>query len=87
MAWCVRNPDRRDTLIPDHTVSALAEFGRSKDPKIGHLNFKFTCSPTHRALVVEFLRWCLDPERILNAEQIERSLRHWAQDPATVTRR
>jgi hypothetical protein len=77
MAWCVRNPHRRDTLIPDFTVSALAEFGRSKNPAIKHLNFKHTCSAAQRAVVAEFLQWCLDPERLLLTEQIERSLKHW----------
>src|SRR3990170_2209665 len=61
MIWCVRNADEHGTLIPDFTVEALAEFGRAKNPEIAHLNFKHTCSPQQRAIVAEFLRWCLDP--------------------------
>ena len=80
MAWCVRNAAVANTLIPDFTVVALAEFGRSTNPAIAHLNFKHTCSPAQRAVVAEFLRWCLNPTLLLHTEQIERSLKHWSPE-------
>jgi hypothetical protein len=80
MAWCVRNAAEVNTLIPDYTVAALAEFGRSKNPAIAHLNFKHTCSPEQRVVVADFLRWCLNPDLVLHTEQIERSLKHWSPE-------
>ena len=80
MAWCVRNAAEVNTLIPDYTVAALAEFGRSKNPAIAHLNFKHTCSPEQGAVVAEFLRSCLNPNLVLHTEQIERSLKHWSPE-------
>jgi hypothetical protein len=78
MSWCVRHAsNERGTLVPDHTVRALAEFGRSKNPSIAHLNFKHTCSEQQRAVVAKFLRWCLNPDLILDEEQIQRALKSW----------
>jgi hypothetical protein len=78
MSWCVRHAlDGRGTLVPDHTVRALAEFGRSKNPAIAHLNFKHTCSEHQRAVVAKFLRWCMNPDLILDEEQIRRALKYW----------
>lgn len=78
LSWCVRHElDGRGTLVPDHTVRALAEFGRLKDPAIAHLNFKHTCSPEQRAVVAKFLRWCLNPDLILDGEQVKRALKYW----------
>lgn len=78
LSWCLRYAlDQRGTLVPDHTVRALAEFGRSKDPTIAHLNFRHACSLEQRAVVAKFLRWCLHPDLILDAEQIKRALRYW----------
>jgi hypothetical protein len=80
ISWCVRHAtDGRGTLVPDYTVHALAEFGRSKDSSIAHLNFKHTCSLRQRAAVASFLHWCLNPDLILNKEQIKRALKNWAE--------
>ncbi|OGB39191.1 MAG: hypothetical protein A2W72_23390 [Burkholderiales bacterium RIFCSPLOWO2_12_67_14] len=78
MAWCVRNAHRPETLIHDHTVRALCELGRSKNPEIKHLNFKFHCSPQQIAAVVGFLRWCLNPALLHHSEHIKRSLKQWS---------
>ncbi len=77
MSWCLGNKESSSTLVPDYTANALAEFGRHKNPNTPHLNFKHLCSDTQRRVVVKFLEWCLAPEQILDAEQIERALKHW----------
>ena len=81
MAWCTRNSHRPAELVHDYTLRALAEFGRSKNPAASHLNFKYTCSPEQQKVVARFLSWCLDPALLLDAEQIKRSLKHWAAEP------
>jgi hypothetical protein len=81
ISWCVRHAfNERGTLVPDHTVRALAEFGRSKDPSIAHLNFKHTCSEDQRAVVAKFLHWCSNPDLILDSEQIQRALKYWVPE-------
>ena len=82
MAWCVRNSHRPEALVHDYTLNALAEFGRSKNPAIEHLNFKHLCSPEQQDVVAKFLSWCLDPTLLLHTEQIERALKHWAPAPS-----
>ena len=78
LSWCARHAlDQRGSLVPDHTVRALGEFGRSKDPTSAHLNFKHMCSLEQRAVVAKFLHWCLNPELILDTEQIKRALKYW----------
>lgn len=78
MAWCTRNGHRPQELVHDYTLRALAEFGRSKNPSVAHLNFKHVCSAEQREVVTKFLRWCLDPALLLHTEQVERSLKHWS---------
>ena len=78
MVWCTRNAHRPQELVHDHTLRALAEFGRSKNPAVEHLNFKHGCSEKQREVVTKYLRWCLDPALLLHAEQVERSLKHWS---------
>jgi len=78
MAWCARNGHRPAELVHDYTVDALAVFGRSRKPELAPLNFKFTCSPEQRQVVVNFLQWCLDPALLLDTEQVERSLKRWS---------
>ena len=82
MAWCVRNSHRPEELVHDYTLNALAEFGRSKNPAIEHLNFKHLCSVKQQDVVAKFLSWCLDPTLLLHTEQIERALKHWAPAPS-----
>lgn len=77
MAWCVRNGHRPEELVHDYTLRALAEFGRAKSTA-AHMNFKQSCSSGQRKVVAAFLRWCLNPELLLDAEQAERSLKRWA---------
>lgn len=79
MSWCVRNDHRPAELVHDYTLRALAEFGRSKAPHLAHLNFKHTCSQAQKQVVERYLCWCLNPGILLDIEQIQRSLKHWAQ--------
>jgi hypothetical protein len=77
MGWCSRNSHRPAELVHDYTLRSLAEFGRSKNPKIAHLSFKHTCSAEQKEVVAKFLRWCLDPALLLDRKQVERSLKRW----------
>lgn len=77
MSWCVRSPLRNELLVLDHTVDALANFGRFEHPKPSHLNFRSLCNSRQRAVVAAFLRWCLCGEVLVHEEQAERSLKHW----------
>jgi hypothetical protein len=78
LSWCVRHdPENRGTLVPDHTVRALGEFGRSRDSTNSHLNFMHTCSERQRNVIASFLRWCLNPDLILDTEHVKRALKYW----------
>ena len=77
MSWCIRNPHRNELLVLDHTVDALANFGRFARSEPPHLNFKSKCSPGQRAVVAAFLAWCLSGSVLVNEDQASRSLRHW----------
>ncbi len=77
MSWCIRSPRRNELLVLDHTVNALAEFGRFSRPEPSHLNFRSLCNSRQRALVAAFLGWCLSGEVCVHEEQVERSLKHW----------
>ena len=77
MSWCIRSPFRDELLVLDHTVTALANFGRFTDPEPNHLNFRSLCSPAQRAVVIEFLNWCNSGEVLVLQEQVERSIRQW----------
>ena len=82
LLWCVRHTvDGRGSLVPDYVVHALAEFGRSKNSEVEHLNFKHTCSAQQRAVVAKFLRWCLNADLVLSTDQIERALKYWVPGP------
>ncbi len=77
MLWCARNRDANGNLVIDHTVNALAEYGRSKNPDIEHLNFKFLCNPKQRDVVLNFLQWCLTEELLVDKEQVRRACKNW----------
>lgn len=77
MSWCLRSPKRDELLVVDHTVNALANFGRFTEPEPAHLNFRSLCSPRQREAVLAFLRWCLSGEVLVIEEQVERSLKRW----------
>ena len=77
MSWCIRSPRRDELTVLDHTVNALANFGRFVQREPSHLNFRSMCSARQRAVVAAFLGWCLDGEVLVPKEQIERSLKHW----------
>lgn len=79
MSWCARHAlEDGGSLVPDHTIRALAEYGRSKDATITHLNFKHTCSDAQCAVVAEFLHWCLSSDLIVDEQQVRRALKYWA---------
>lgn len=77
MRWCIRSPLRNELLVLDHTVNALAEFGRFGQPEPAHLNFRALCNPGQRAVVAGFLDWCLNEKVLVHEEQVRRSLKHW----------
>lgn len=77
MSWCLRSPMRNELLVVDHTVNALANFGRFTEPDPAHMNFRSLCSPRQREVVIAFLQWCLDGEVLVIEEQVERSLKRW----------
>ena len=77
MAWCLRNPDST-ALVIDYTVDALANTGRVKSPAPSWLDFKHRCSGAQRQVVADFLHWCLDTDRLVDRQQTERALKHWA---------
>ena len=79
MAWCTRNTHQPASLVFDYTVSALATFGRTKDPAPTGLHFKHLCSDEQQHVVAAFLRWCRDDDLLLHEEQILRALKHWPQ--------
>ncbi len=83
MLWCLKRP-MTPSLVPDGTISALAEYGRSKDTQNPSLNFKFRCSEAQSSAVVAFLKWCEHGAPFSNQNQIERALRNWqhAANPA-----
>ncbi len=76
-AGSIRSPLRDELLVLDHTVNALANFGRFSDPEPSHLNFRSLCNPEQRAVVIEFLNWCSSGEVLVLQEQVERSIRQW----------
>lgn len=76
MQHCINYPDD-DSLVALHTVNALAEYGRSKDPSYSYLNFKFLCDEEQRRAVVAFLIWAKGPPHYEDEDQIERAVKNW----------
>jgi hypothetical protein len=77
MSWCIRSPLRNELLVVDHTINALANFGRFAQPEPAHLNFRSLCNPRQKAVVTDFLRWCLSEEVLVSEDQVKRSLKRW----------
>ena len=78
MAWCVKNADGPAELVHDYTLRSLAEFGRTRTPKLMHLNFGLACTADQRQVVAKYLRWSLNPELLLDTEQLKRALSRWS---------
>lgn len=76
MLWCCTAEDRT-SLVFDGTLRALAEYGRSKNPGILHLNFRFLCSPAQKAAVLKFLEWIKAEKILVDEAQLSRTLRNW----------
>lgn len=77
MQWCIRNRDNYNQLVTDHTVDALAEYGRAKQADNEYLNFKFQCTLLQKQAVIAFLKWCLSDLLIQDEEQIQRTIKQW----------
>jgi hypothetical protein len=77
MLWCLKNKDDEGSLVFDNTISALAEFGRSKNPQMPHLNFKFLCNDRQKELVCRFLNWCRSDLMLNYGEQLDRAIKNW----------
>ena len=82
MLWCVKNGDSDGNLVTDYTITALAEFGRAKSLE-NKLNFKFLCNNEQRAVVYNFLNWCLS-NLICNEEQVLRAIKNWHIEDSTI---
>jgi hypothetical protein len=73
--WCIKNKDIDGNLIFDHTIKALAEFGRAKDTN-NRLNFKFLCNDEQKELIYNFLNWCLT-NLLCNKAHVIRAIKNW----------
>lgn len=78
MAWCARNGHKPWLLVHDYTVNALAELGRTKNRQITHLDFKRRCTAEQKNVVLDFLRWYLNPALLINTEQVTRAIKQWS---------
>ncbi|MBM4206717.1 MAG: hypothetical protein FJ190_01455 [Gammaproteobacteria bacterium] len=79
MLWCLKNRDEGN-LICDYTISALAEFGRNKNPKDENLNFKFLCNKKQKEVVSRFLNWCYS-NVLCHEEKLSRTIKRWEASP------
>ncbi len=79
MYWVARNGIDEHGLVSDHTLSALAEYGRCKDGDIKHLNFKHLCNPKQKEVVINFLKWCQTNLLISDSEQVLRAIKQWSK--------
>jgi hypothetical protein len=77
MLWCIKNLDDQGSLVFDHTIRALAEFGRSKNPQLKHLGFKFICNARQKAVIYQFLIWCQSNLFSYHEEQLDRAIKNW----------
>ncbi|RYF46719.1 MAG: hypothetical protein EOO38_13585 [Cytophagaceae bacterium] len=78
MAWCIRNGHNPSLLVHDYTVNALAEFGRTKNRQLTRLDFKHRCTVKQKNIVRLFLHWYLNPNLLINTEQVTRSIKQWS---------
>lgn len=76
MLWCAENP-RSPELVSDFTLSALAEYGRSKSAENPSLNFRYLCSSVQAAAVVAFLRWASNAIPLHHEAQLRRAIHSW----------
>lgn len=76
MLWCVRHPDD-PALASDFTLRALAEYGRCKQPSLGHLDFRYRCSQRQIDVVAAFLAWASEALPFHNQGQLERTRQRW----------
>ena len=79
MYWVARNGVDENGLVSDHTLAALAEYGRCKDSSIKHLNFKYLCSLRQKEVVINFLKWCQTNLLISDGEQVSRAIKQWCR--------
>jgi hypothetical protein len=57
MYWVAKHGADENSMVSDHTLAALAEYGRCKDGDIKHLNFKYLCNLRQKEVVINFLKW------------------------------
>ena len=75
LKYCVAN-EGEDSLVLMHTINAVAEYGRCKNPENGHLNFKFQCNKDQIHAVLEFLHWAMN-QPSEDETQIARAIKNW----------
>ena len=77
MLWCLAYKEKNGNLVCDHTIHALAEYGRANNPENNYLNFKGICNAEQIHAVKNFLLWCDENLELCNKTQIKRSLKYW----------
>ena len=55
MYWCVEHKQEEGSLIFVNTISALNNYSRIKDSKLGYQDFKFSCDSKKIETIVLFL--------------------------------
>ncbi len=76
MLWCTQHPNQSSSIF-DHTIWALAEYGRCKDEKNAYLNFRFQCNQHQIKTVISFLEWGRTIHKFLDRNQINRAITNW----------
>jgi len=77
MLWCIKFKDEK--LVDMNTVSALAEYGRSKNKENSYLNFMHLCNAEQKRVVTRFLEWCAKEISTADKTQIERAVKNWSK--------
>ncbi len=77
MLWCLKFKDQK--LVDMNTVSALAEYGRSKNKENTYLNFMHLCNAEQKRVITNFLKWCAKEIITADKTQIERALKNWSK--------
>jgi hypothetical protein len=78
MLWCLKYKDEK--LVDMNTVSALAEYGRTKMKENEYLNFMHRCNAEQKRVISDFLKWCAKEISTADKTQIERALKNWSRE-------
>lgn len=78
MLWCIKFKDKK--LVDMNTVSALAEYGRTKMKGNSYLNFMHLCNTEQKRVVTKFLQWCAKEISTADKTQIKRAVKNWSKE-------